>query len=93
MDSEEQDHRWKDDDRIPALGQNVTATAKKKGRPDPIADRACPDNYAFFAAFFTAFFAGAAFFGAAFFGAAFFGAAFFTAFFVAIDCDSPCPSL
>jgi hypothetical protein len=48
-------------------------------------------NYAFFAAFFTAFFAGAlvaAFFGAAFF-TAFFGAAFFTAFFVAIVCDSP----
>lgn len=41
-------------------------------------------NYAFFAAFFTAFFAGAlvaAFFGAAFF-TAFFGAAFFTAFLV-----------
>jgi hypothetical protein len=48
-------------------------------------------HYAFFAAFFTAFFAGAllaAFFDAAFF-TAFFGAAFFTAFFVAIVCDSP----
>ena len=82
MDSEEQDRRLKDDDRISALGEDVSCKQRREKKGAGMT-RNGSDPPVWNYAFLTAFFAGAAFFAAAFFaGAAFFGAAFFTAAFL-----------